>query len=63
MYAIRSYYVALKERALKEGGNAVVEIQSNYKNNLTSSQETFQCGAGTLMAGVALSGKVVKLAK
>ncbi len=58
-----SAMLALKERALKEGGNAVVEIQSNYKNNLTSSQETFQCGAGTLMAGVALSGKVVKLAK
>lgn len=58
-----SAMLALKERALKEGGNAVVEIQSNYKNHLTSSQETFQCGAGTLMAGVALSGKVVKLAK
>lgn len=51
----------LKERAIKEGGNAVVEIKSNYKNNLTSSNSTFQCGAGAFVAGVALTGKVVKL--
>ncbi|MGL6259483.1 excinuclease [Vibrio sp. WXL103] len=51
----------LKDRAVKEGGNAIVEIKSNYKNNLTSSETTFQCGAGTFVAGVALTGKVVKL--
>jgi uncharacterized protein YbjQ (UPF0145 family) len=53
--------IALKKRAIKEGGNAVVDIKSNYKNNLTSSSETFQCGAGAVMAGVALTGKVVTL--
>ncbi|HIF5944891.1 TPA: hypothetical protein ACX3GK_003567 [Vibrio parahaemolyticus] len=53
--------IALKERAIKEGGNAVLDIKSNYKNNLTSSSDTFQCGAGTMIAGVALTGKVVKL--
>jgi hypothetical protein len=42
-------------------GNAVVEIKSNYKNNLTSSNDTFQCGAGNIVAGVALTGKVVTL--
>jgi len=56
-----SAMIALKERAIKEGGNAVVDIKSNYKNNLTSSPETFQCGAGTIMAGVALTGRVVTL--
>ncbi|MFT4572987.1 MAG: hypothetical protein ACI85E_000181 [Marinomonas primoryensis] len=56
-----SAMIALKERAIKEGGNAVVDIKSNYKNNLTSSSETFQCGAGAVMAGVALTGKVVTL--
>ncbi|NIY93096.1 excinuclease [Vibrio diazotrophicus] len=56
-----SAMIALKERAVKEGGNAVVDIKSNYKSNLTSSESTFQCGAGTMIAGVALTGKVVKL--
>jgi uncharacterized protein YbjQ (UPF0145 family) len=56
-----SAMISLKERAIKEGGNAVVDIKSNYKNNLTSSSETFQCGAGAVMAGVALTGKVVTL--
>jgi uncharacterized protein YbjQ (UPF0145 family) len=56
-----SAMIALKERAIKEGGNAVVDIKSNYKNNLSSSSETFQCGAGAVMAGVALTGKVVTL--
>ncbi|MGK0409717.1 MAG: hypothetical protein ACJASB_001875 [Shewanella psychromarinicola] len=53
--------ITLKERAIKEGGNAVIGIKSNYKNNLTSSNDSFQCGAGTLVAGVARTGKVVKL--
>tara|TARA_R110000764_G_scaffold84990_1_gene165647 strand:+ start:347 stop:799 length:453 start_codon:yes stop_codon:yes gene_type:complete len=56
-----SAMISLKERAIKEGGNAVVDIKSNYKNNLTSSSKTFQCGAGAVMAGVALTGKVVTL--
>lgn len=56
-----SAMITLKERAVKEGGNAVVDIKSNYKKNLTSSNDTFQCGAGTFVAGVALTGKVVKL--
>ncbi|ADT88337.1 excinuclease [Vibrio sp. Vb2880] len=56
-----SAMIALKDRAIKEGGNAVVNIKSNYKNNLTSSEDTFQCGAGAVIAGVALTGEVVKL--
>ncbi|MBL4828526.1 MAG: excinuclease [Aliivibrio sp.] len=56
-----SAMIALKERAVKEGYNAVVEIKSNYKNNLTSNEKTFQCGAGTFVAGVALTGKLVTI--
>ncbi|NMH66883.1 excinuclease [Shewanella salipaludis] len=56
-----SAMITLKERALKEGANAVVDIKSNYKGNLTSSNDTFQCGAGTFVSGVALTGKMVKL--
>lgn len=53
--------IALRDRAVQEGGNAVVNIRSNYRNNLTSSNDTFQCGSGALVAGVALVGDVVKL--
>ena len=60
-WAFLSALKSLEGRALKEGGNAVINIKSNYKNNLTSNTKTFQCGAGTFVAGVALSGDVVKL--
>jgi len=56
-----SAMVQLKERALQLGGNAVINIKSNYKGNLTSSDETFKCGAGAIIAGVALQGEVVTL--
>jgi uncharacterized protein YbjQ (UPF0145 family) len=53
--------LALKKRAIQEGGNAVVNIKSNYKNNLTASDDSFECGAGAIMSGVALVGTVVKI--
>ncbi len=60
-WAFLSAMVALHDRALREGGNAVIKIKSNYKSNTTSSTTTFQCGAGNIMAGVALKGTIVKL--
>jgi uncharacterized protein YbjQ (UPF0145 family) len=60
-WAFLSAMIALRDSALEKGGDAVIDIKSNYKNNLTSSTETFQCGAGNLMAGVALTGTVVLL--
>ena len=60
-WAFLSAMLSLRDRALREGGDAVVEIKSNYQNNLTSSTDTFKCGAGNVIAGVALTGKVVKL--
>ncbi|MED5523314.1 excinuclease ABC subunit A [Gallaecimonas pentaromativorans] len=52
---------SLKQRAETEGGNAVINIRSNYRNNLTTSDTTFKCGAGAIIAGVALVGDVVTL--
>lgn len=59
-WAFLSAMISLRDRALQEGANAVINIKSNYRNNLTSSNDTFQCGAGAVMAGVALVGDVVK---
>jgi uncharacterized protein YbjQ (UPF0145 family) len=58
-----SAVLELQERARKEGGNAVINIRSNYKNELHASATDFTCGAGAIMAGVALKGDVVTLRK
>lgn len=50
---------ALQERALREGMDAVVNIQSYYKKRKFISETQFECGAGALMAGVALKGTPV----
>jgi len=56
-----SAMIQLKQRAESLGGNAVINIKSNYRDNLTSSDTTFKCGAGTMIAGVALQGEVVTI--
>jgi uncharacterized protein YbjQ (UPF0145 family) len=53
--------IALQDRARRQGGNAVVNIVSNYRNVVTSSESEYVCGAGGLIAGVALKGRVVSL--
>ncbi len=58
-----SAILELQERAQKEGGNAVVGIKSNYKSIVRSSETEYMCGSGALMSGVALKGRVVKLAR
>ena len=60
-WVMLSALLSLHQRALSLGGDAVVGIQSNYKNKEFSSQTQYECGAGGLMAGVALKGNVVKL--
>ena len=59
--AFISAVIALQQRARKEGGNAVVNIRSVYKQEDSDSPTEFICGAGKIMAGVALRGTVVKL--
>lgn len=61
-WAFMSAMVALHKRALAEGGDAVINIQSNYKSRPFKSDSEFQCGAGAIMAGVALKGDVVTFA-
>lgn len=58
-----SSMIALQERALQEGANAIINIRSNYKNQEVSSETEFECGAGNIVAGVALKGELVKLAE
>jgi uncharacterized protein YbjQ (UPF0145 family) len=53
----------LEKRARELGANAVVNIVSNYRNVVYSSETEFECHAGALMAGVALKGEFVKVAE
>jgi len=60
-WSFLSALLELQERARKEGGNAVINIKSNYKNIEHSSPSEYMCGNGALMAGVALKSTVVNL--
>ncbi len=60
-WAFLSAMKALRDKAKSVGANAVVNIRSNYQNNTTTSNETFQCGSGTFTSGVALLGDVVTI--
>lgn len=55
-----SALLALQDRAIAEGGNAVVDIHSYYKKNAMHSADSYECHAGAFMSGVALRGTVVK---
>ena len=59
-WAFLSAMISLQERAVAEGGNAVVNIRSFYKKHDFSSATEFECGAGAMVAGVTLVGEVVK---
>ncbi|GHB94341.1 excinuclease ATPase subunit [Thermomonas carbonis] len=52
---------ALQAAAKERGANAVIDIESNYKNQVFSSATQYECGAGGLMAGVALKGVYAKV--
>jgi uncharacterized protein YbjQ (UPF0145 family) len=56
-----SAVVSLQQRARREGGDAVVNVHSVYKNEMRESDTEYLCGAGTFVSGVALRGTVVKL--
>lgn len=61
-WAMISALKELGERALAEGGNAVVGVVSYYKKKVFASDTLFECHAGAVVAGVALKGNVVKTA-
>lgn len=60
-WAFLSSMIALTQYAQRVGGNAVVNIRSNYKNALFSSETEYECGAGNVTGGTAFVGDVVKL--
>ncbi|WP_163335666.1 excinuclease ABC subunit A [Desulfopila sp. IMCC35008] len=62
-HALASALIVFQERARKEGGNAVIGLQSNIKNQAESSETEYSCLIGSMMVNVALKGKVVKLKK
>jgi len=58
-----SALMQLQERARNLNAKAVINIKSNYKYREFASETEFECGAGHIMAGVALKGRIVKLAE
>ena len=62
-WAMMSALIAVTQYAQRVGGNAIVNLRSNYKNVEFSSETEYECGAGNVMAGVAFRGEVVKLKK
>lgn len=62
-WAFLSAMLALQDRARREGGDAVVNIVSVYKDVEFASAKQYTCGVGAMVAGVAFRGDVVKLSK
>lgn len=60
-WAFLSAMKSFRDRAVNEGGNAVINIKSIYKGNELNSATEYECGAGNLMVGVTFRGEVVKL--
>jgi len=54
---------SLQERAVKEGGNAVVDIYTITKDKKFESAEEYSCLKGGFVANVALMGTVAQLAE
>lgn len=59
--AFLSAIIALQQRAVREGGDAVIDIYSNTKDKVYESAEKFNCISGAMTANVSLKGTVVKL--
>ena len=60
-WAFLSAMITMTQYAQRVGGNAIVNLRSNYKNIEFSSETEYECGAGNVTGGVALVGDVVKL--
>ena len=60
-WVLLSALKSLQQRAKSLGANAVINIKSNFKNKEYSDKNLYQCGAGNIMAGVALKADLVKL--
>lgn len=59
-WALLSALKSFQERAVREGGTKVVNLRGYYKKNKYDSKTKFQCGAGSVIAGVTLIGDIAK---
>ena len=57
-WSFLSALLSFKQRAINEGGNAVIAMWSNYKSTRFDSDTQFECGAGAFVAGVTIKGTV-----
>jgi hypothetical protein len=55
--AFISALVALGEAAKAQGGNAVIDIRTNYNTTVLASRDRFRCGVGMRLVGVGMTGK------
>jgi uncharacterized protein YbjQ (UPF0145 family) len=62
-WVMMSALIQLRDRAVAEGGNAVVNIESYYDKDEIPDKSEYECRAGAFVAGVALKGTVAKIAK
>ena len=60
-WAALSALISLQNAVKQQGGNAMIDMVSNYNNIETKSSTTIECHAGGVMAGVALKGTVAKI--
>jgi uncharacterized protein YbjQ (UPF0145 family) len=58
--ALASALLRLKSAALQSGGDAVINIKSNFRHREVSSETHFQCASGVWASGVVLKGTIVK---
>jgi hypothetical protein len=56
-----SAMLSFQQRAKELGGDAVIKIESFYREVTISNATEYQCGSGALMSGVTFRGEVVKL--
>ena len=55
--------IELQDRARKEGGNAIINIESYYKKKSFKSKDQYECHDGRIVSSVSLKGDVVKLSE
>ncbi|MGJ8664321.1 MAG: hypothetical protein ACSHWU_11760 [Marinicella sp.] len=60
-WVLLSVLKSFQSRAKSLGANAVINLKSNFKNRVFIDSNKFQCGAGIVLAGVAMIGEVVEL--
>jgi len=60
-WAFLSAMTSFQARISQQGGNAVINIRSYYKKRDFRSNVEFECGNGSIMAGVTMIGDVVTL--